>query len=70
MAIGRVFIEEGCIVCRACEVACGAVFDVKETGCEVRRGVKLEPLEKHIREAAAICPVKVIRVTTPGKRRS
>lgn len=35
MAITRVWIEEGCIVCNACETACPEVFHVTEETCHI-----------------------------------
>jgi ferredoxin len=36
MGIKRVWIEEGCIVCNACETACSEVFLVTEDTCHIR----------------------------------
>lgn len=57
--IAKVWIEPGCIVCRACEVQCSEIFDVKDDGCVVRSR-RFEGLEHRIRKAAAVCPVQVI----------
>lgn len=35
MAITAVWIEEGCIVCNACETACPEVFRVTEDSCVI-----------------------------------
>lgn len=73
--VTRVWIEEGCIVCRACEVQCAEVFDVRDDGARVRRR-RFAGLEDRIKQAAADCPVKVIEFTTaepprrPPPRRS
>jgi ferredoxin len=66
--ITKVWIEPGCIVCRACEVQCAEVFDVRDDGARVRK-VKLTNLDARIRQAAADCPVKVIefREGKPGR---
>jgi ferredoxin len=61
--IAKVWIEPGCIVCKACEVQCAEVFDVLEDGCVVR-SKKFEGLEHRIRKAAAVCPVQVIAFAT------
>ncbi len=36
MAITSVWIEEGCIVCNACETTCPEVFSVTEDSCVIR----------------------------------
>lgn len=59
----KVWIEEGCIVCRACEVQCAEVFDVRDDGCYVRTR-RFTGLEDRIHQAAADCPVKVIEFTS------
>lgn len=40
MAIKRVWIEEGCIVCNACETTCPEVFNVTEDSCHIRSDVR------------------------------
>lgn len=40
MAITRVWIEEGCIVCNACETTCPEVFHVTEDTCHILGGVR------------------------------
>jgi ferredoxin len=40
MGIRRVWIEEGCIVCNACETACPEVFHVTEDSCHIRAEVR------------------------------
>ncbi len=40
MAIKRVWIEEGCIVCNACETTCPEVFNVTEDSCFIRSDVR------------------------------
>ncbi|MBA3686738.1 MAG: ferredoxin [Planctomycetes bacterium] len=40
MAIKRVWIEEGCIVCNACETTCPEVFNVTEDSCHIRSEVR------------------------------
>jgi ferredoxin len=42
MAITKVWIEEGCIVCNACETACPEVFHVTEDSCHVRAEVRTD----------------------------
>jgi ferredoxin len=40
MSIKRVWIEEGCIVCNACETTCPEVFNVTEDSCTIRADVR------------------------------
>jgi ferredoxin len=61
MAISRVWIEEGCIVCNACEDICPEVFQVTEETTVVREGVDPSGYEDEIIEAAESCPVEVIK---------
>jgi ferredoxin len=61
MAISKVWIEEGCIVCDACEDVCPDVFKVTEDSCEVLTGVEYSEFEDEIIEAAEACPVEVIK---------
>ena len=42
MAITRVWIEEGCIVCNACETTCPEVFNVTEDSCHIRAEVRVD----------------------------
>jgi ferredoxin len=42
MAIKRVWIEEGCIVCNACETTCPEVFNVTEDSCHIRAESRLD----------------------------
>jgi ferredoxin len=61
MAISKVWIEEGCIVCDACEDICPEVFKVTEDSCEIHEGVDFGEFEDEIVEAAESCPVEVIK---------
>ncbi len=45
MAITKVWIEEGCIVCNACETTCPEVFNVTEDSCLIRAEVRIDGLE-------------------------
>lgn len=45
MAITKVWIEEGCIVCNACETACPEVFLVTEDSCVIRAEVRADGQE-------------------------
>ena len=60
MAISKVTIEEGCIVCDACADVCPEVFKV-EDDCTVIDGVDFNEYEDEIIEAAESCPVEVIK---------
>ena len=61
MAISKVWIEDGCIVCNACEDICPDVFNVTDDTCEVNKSADLEANEELIIEAAESCPVEVIK---------
>ena len=55
MAITKVWIEEGCIVCNACETACPEVFLVTEDTCVIRAEVRVDGAETENRtEQAAL----------------
>ncbi len=58
--ISRVWIEPGCIVCRACEETCPEVFVVTKTDCVVKPDADLSRPER-IKHAAEECPVLVIK---------
>ena len=45
MAITKVWIEEGCIVCNACEAECPDVFHVTDTSCNVNGSVREDGLD-------------------------
>ncbi len=66
--ITRVWIEEGCIVCDACETAAPEVFDVQEDTClihpEALEPEFTKPLTLAIIDAAEECPVDVIKFET------
>jgi ferredoxin len=63
--VARVWIEEGCIVCDACEETAPLVFHVTEDACEVRPEALdpsfVEGLSQQIKDAALECPVEVIK---------
>lgn len=58
----KVWIEEGCIVCNACEDIYPEVFEVTADSCLIRPGA---PLDHGLRvlEAAEACPTEVIKFT-------
>jgi len=64
----KVWIEEGCIVCDACETTCPEVFEVLENTCIVRPAALnaefTRPLTDTIVDAAVECPVDVIKYDT------
>lgn len=66
--ITKVWIEEGCIVCDACETASPDVFEVLEDSCIVRPGAMdaafTQPRSESIVEAAEECPTDVIKFET------
>lgn len=59
MAIGKVWIEDGCIGCEACEDIVPEVFVVNDVAV-VEDGVDFTRYEKEIMEAADECPEGVI----------
>lgn len=63
--VTRVWIEPGCIVCDACETACPEVFEVLDETCIIRPAALnaefTKPLTDSIKDAAAECPVDVIK---------
>jgi ferredoxin len=66
----KVWIEPGCIVCNACESNCPEVFHVEVESSTIRPEAMnaefLSPLSKAVRDAAAECPVEVIKFETAG----
>jgi ferredoxin len=57
MAITKVWIEEGCIVCNACDAECPDVFLVTDTTCVIKADVREDGLETENRdEMAALKP--------------
>jgi NADH-quinone oxidoreductase subunit C len=42
MAITKVWIEEGCIVCNACEAECGDVFHVTADSCHIKADSRVD----------------------------
>lgn len=66
--VTKVWIEEGCIVCDACETACPEVFDVTDDTCLIRpEALNAEfnkPRTTDIFDAAEECPVDVIKFDT------
>jgi ferredoxin len=50
MAITKVWIEEGCIVCNACDAECPDVFLVTDTTCVIKADVREDGLETENRD--------------------
>lgn len=50
MAITKVWIEEGCIVCNACEAECPDVFHVTDTSCNINGPVRKDGVDSENRE--------------------
>lgn len=57
MAVTKVWIEEGCIVCNACEAECADVFHVTAETCMIRGEARQDGVEDENR--AAKSPLKV-----------
>ncbi len=66
--VTKVWIEEGCIVCDACETAAPDVFEVTEDSCIIRPAALKpdfnKPRTQNIEDAAEECPVDVIKFET------
>jgi len=50
MTITKVWIEEGCIVCNACETACPEVFNVTEDTCQILGDVREDEVSSENRD--------------------
>ena len=61
MGLESVKIEPGCISCGSCEFLVPEVFKVIITS-QVKTGVDYTQLEERIKDAAAKCPVQVIKI--------
>ncbi len=62
--IRRIWIEEGCIACKVCEDLAPQVFVVEDDQtCVIRpdAAAHFVPLADDIEQAAADCPVEVIK---------
>ena len=59
-AVSKVWIEDGCIVCNACEGVIPEVFKVEDSGAIVLGGAPLDN-GLAIQEAAEACPVEIIK---------
>ena len=61
MAITKVWIDEGCIVCNACEAECADVFHVTEDTCVINAGVREDGQATENRDEKAALKVEVRR---------
>lgn len=61
LCMKSVKIEPGCISCGSCEFLVPEVFKVVVTS-QVQQGVEYEKFAQRIKDAAAKCPVQVIKV--------
>jgi ferredoxin len=57
MAIKSVWIEEGCIVCNACEASCPDVFRVGDSSSLIKAGVRQDGKESENRDEKS--PLKI-----------
>ena len=62
----KVWIDEGCITCDACENICPEVFHVEDETCVILDGVNPSEWGDDIIEAADACPVDVILFEVAG----
>ena len=65
-SVVKVWIDEGCIVCDACENICPEVFHVEDDTCVILDGVNPSEWGDDIIEAAEDCPVDVIMYEVAG----
>ena len=65
-SVVKVWIDEGCIVCDACENICPEVFHVEDDTCIILDGVNPSEWGDDIIEAAEACPVDVIIYEVAG----
>jgi NADH-quinone oxidoreductase subunit C len=59
MAITKVWIEEGCIVCNACEAECPDVFKVTEDSCHIKAEVRADGKQSENRDEKAALKAEV-----------
>ena len=59
-SVVKVWIDEGCITCDACETICPEVFEVQDETCIIRPDFDYNTFGEDIIEAAEGCPVDVI----------
>ncbi len=62
MVIQKVYIEQGCIAAGYCNEACPEVFGLDQFGESfIEENADFAANEKGIKEAARVCPVKIIK---------
>jgi len=61
LCMKTVKIEPGCISCGSCEFLVPEVFKVMITS-QVKEGVDFQEFAERIKDAAAKCPVQVIKI--------
>ena len=63
MAINKVWIEPGCILCNLSVDSCSSVFEIPDgsDAAQVKEGVDFSAHDADIRMAAEGCPVQVIQ---------
>ena len=61
MALSRVWVDDGCILCNLCVEVAPDVFVIEDDHCFVRAEAEIEEHEEPIRQLAIDCPVSVIR---------
>ena len=61
MSVKNVKIEPGCISCGSCQFIVPEVFEIIATS-QVKKNADIKKYEQLIKEAAAKCPVQVIRI--------
>ena len=69
MAIVKVWIDEGCIVCGACGDACPDVFLVTDTSCFIRGSVREDGTDSENREEQSLLKIEV-RASLEGEIQS
>jgi ferredoxin len=57
----KIWIEDGCTSCGLCESSCPDVFELGSDKAEIKAGADLAANEDCIKDAAANCPMDVIR---------
>ncbi|MGH7724974.1 MAG: ferredoxin [Candidatus Eiseniibacteriota bacterium] len=62
MALSRVWVEDGCILCNLCVEISPEIFVLEDERCYVRPEADLDSHEEEIRQAAIDCPVGVIKI--------
>ena len=60
MNVTKVWIEEGCIACGACEEVCPVVFKVDDIAY-ITQDVDYSIYEESIKDASEICPLEIIK---------